>query len=264
MSLSYEERKVDILATLDRTERVQVQSLADQLQVSTETIRRDLDRLEKEGKLKKVYGGAIKARMEAWEAPFVQRTNMLAAEKRAIGRYASSLIGQGETIMVDNGTTTIELIRHLQDRPDVTMITHSIPVMLLALELFRGKIIFAGGEIDGRSQTASGTLTEQMLQQFTVHKAFISVGGVSLVEGTTDYELNEASLSQRMMERAEEAIVLADHTKFGKTTFARIAPLEEVSRIITDEGCSPEWIRQISELGVQVIVAAENGRSGQG
>ena len=257
MSLSFEERKNTILHKLANDGKVYVQQLTETLHVSTETIRRDLDRLEKEGKLKKVYGGAVKTRMDVWEPPFMQRSQIHAGEKRDIARFAASLVQYGETIMIDNGTTTIELVRCLQERSDITIITHSVPVLLLAMEIFKGKVIFVGGQLNATQQCVEGPLADMMLQQIKVHKAFISAGGISLHDGITDYDLNEASISRIMIDRSEEAIVLADHSKFGKITFAQICSLKEVSMIITDQGCPTEWIQSLMELEVEMRIAVE-------
>ncbi len=110
MSLTYEDRRMTILNHLEMEGKVQVHHLSEMLNVSTETVRRDLDRLEKEGKLRKVYGGAVKMRMELVEPPFLKRTQMMKSEKTAIGKLAASLVQDGETIMLDNGTTTIEIL----------------------------------------------------------------------------------------------------------------------------------------------------------
>lgn len=255
MSLSYEDRRKTILNELSRHEKVEVQTLADELGVSSETIRRDLDRLEKEGKLRKVYGGAVKNRLDTWELPFFQRTEINPKEKEAIGKAAASLVKQGETVLIDNGTTTIEVVRFLQDRSDVTIVTHSVPTMVRAMEIFKGRVIFIGGEVNAL-QSATGPLAELMLKQIKVHKAFISVGGISPYESCiTEYDLNEANISRLMIERADEAIVLADHSKFSRETFARIAPLQDISMVITDEKCPEEWVQLIKEKGVQVLIA---------
>ncbi|MEX2415058.1 MAG: DeoR/GlpR family DNA-binding transcription regulator [Paenibacillaceae bacterium] len=255
MSLSFEDRKNKILLELAKEEKVNVHLLAEELNVSTETIRRDLDRLEKDGKLKKVYGGAVKARLDTWELPFIQRAQINAAEKRAIAALAASLVNYGETIMIDNGTTTLELLRCLRERDDITIVTHSVPTLLLAMEIFKGRIIFVGGQLNVLQQSFAGPLTEMMLQQIKVNKAFISVGGISLNDGITDYDLNEASISRRMIGRSEEAIVLADYSKFGKTTFAKISSIKEVSMIITDCGCPSEWIQNLTEQEIEILVA---------
>ena len=130
-----------------RSYYVQVHDLAGIFNVSTETIRRDLDRLEREGKLRKVYGGAVQTRSEWIEPTFMKRSQMNHAEKQSIGKLAASLVREGETILLDNGTTTLEIMRELKHRADVTVITNSVPVLTCALEEFQGRIIFAGGEV---------------------------------------------------------------------------------------------------------------------
>lgn len=254
MSVTYEDRREKILHQLELEGKVKVHILAEQLEVSAETIRRDLDRLEKEGKLRKVYGGAVKSRAEHIEPSFTSRSQTWTEEKAAIGQLAASLVKDGETILLDNGTTTIEVMRYLKDRSHITVITHSLPVLNLAMEIFQGKIIYIGGDMDRTKQATTGPLTEMLLEQFKVNKAFISVGGISLTDGITDYDLDEAYISRKMLERAEEGIVLADHSKLGVTTFAKLAKLEDISMVITDRGCSQEWVDNLSARGIEVLI----------
>ncbi|MRH41135.1 DeoR family transcriptional regulator [Aquibacillus halophilus] len=257
MSLSYEDRKKKILEKLYREDSVKALVMAKELNVSTETIRRDLERLEQEGKLKKVYGGAVSAKSDSFEPPFEMKTHLNAVEKAAIGKYAASLINDGDTIMIGNGTTTIEIIRHLNQYENIKLVTHSTPTVLLAMEMFKGRIIFIGGEVNIEQKSATGPLAELVLSQLNVNKVFISAGGVSLVDGVTDYDLAEAYISRKMMERADEVFLLVDHTKFGKTMFANICPLHEVYTIITDSGCSEEWRQYISEKDIHLHIADE-------
>lgn len=254
MSVTYEDRRGKILNQLELEGKVRVHALAEQLEVSAETIRRDLDRLEKEGQLRKVYGGAVKSRSGHIEPSFTSRSQTCAEEKAAIGKLAASLVKEGETLLLDNGTTTIEVMRYLKDRSDVTVITHSLPVLNLAMEIFQGKIIYIGGDMDRTKQAATGPLTEMLLEQFKVNKAFISVGGISLTDGITDYNLDEAYISRKMLERSEEGIVLADHTKLGVTTFSKLAKLEDISMVITDPGCSQEWVDNLSARSIEVLI----------
>lgn len=256
MSLTYEERRHTILSQLDLEGKVQVHFLAERFAVTTETIRRDLDRLEKEGRLRKVYGGAVRIRSGNNEPTFMKRSQMNLLDKQAIGRLAASLIQDGETVILDNGTTTLEIMRQLKDRAHVTVITNSVPVMNCALEQFQGKIIFAGGEVNAAYQAAVGITAHELLDQFKVNKAFISAGGLSLSEGITDYHLEEALISRKMMERAEESILVADHSKFGVTTFAQIAPMEHISMVLTDSGCSREWKDAFARMDIELLTGS--------
>jgi len=257
MSLSFEKRKKKILEQLGREGKVEVIALAEQFQVSTETIRRDLERLDGEGRLKKVYGGAVKTRADSLELPYEEKIQLNVQEKTAIGKYAARMVNHGDTIMLGNGTTPIEMIRHLGDHRDVTIVTHSTPALLLALEIFPGRIIFVGGEMNRRQKSSEGPLAALTLNQLRVNKAFISVGGISLADGVTDFELSEASISRKMMERADETIILADSSKFGKTTFANVCSLDEVYTIVTDHYCDEEWRRHLANQDIVLLVAEE-------
>lgn len=255
MSLTYEERRTTILDRLEQEGKVQVVQLAEQLNVSTETVRRDLDRLEKEERLRKVYGGAVKVRSDTFEPPFQKRTEIRKHEKSAIGKLAASLVKDGETVMLDHGTTTVEVMRHLMDRSGITVITHSVSALMMAMEGFKGKFIFVGGEVDVDKQSSAGIMTESILDQFKVNKAFISVSGISMMDGLTDCDLTETYMSKKMIKQAEEVIVLTDHTKFGITTFAKVGKLDDVSMIITDQGCTKEWINYLTDKGIELLIA---------
>ncbi|MFJ7726754.1 DeoR/GlpR family DNA-binding transcription regulator [Neobacillus sp. NPDC097160] len=257
MSLSFEERKTTIIESLDKEEKVQVRVLANILQVSDETIRRDLDRLEKEGFLKKVYGGAVKTKIHSWELPFDEKTMINKKEKQAICKAAAFLVEEGDIIMIGNGTTPLDILPYLADKNDITLITHSVPVMLGAMDVFKGRVIFIGGEIERNQKYTSGPLSERMLEMLQANKAFICAGGISTENGITDYDISGSSISRKMMERAEEVIVLADHTKFGKTTFANMCSLTDASKIITDESCPTEWRHLLAEKGIELLIADE-------
>ncbi|MFC4799109.1 DeoR/GlpR family DNA-binding transcription regulator [Neobacillus sp. GCM10023253] len=257
MSLSYEERKTTIMESLEKEEKVQVRVLANLLHVSDETIRRDLDRLEKEGYLKKVYGGAVKNKIHSWELPFDEKTTINQKEKQDICKAAADLVEDGDVIMIGNGTTPLDMIPFLADKQDITLITHSVPVMLAAMDSFKGRVIFIGGEIERNQKYMSGPLSERMLEMLRADKAFVCAGGISIANGITDYDISGSSISRKMMDRSEEVIVLADHSKFGKTTFAYMCSITDASKIITDQSCPDEWKKIVAACGVELIVADE-------
>lgn len=254
MSLAFEERKRIILEKLITDEKIYVPELAETLNVSSETIRRDLDRLEKDGKLKKVYGGAILANTDTLEPPFEQKQVINQEEKQSIAKAAASLIEDGDIIMIGNGTTPMEMVYYLNHKKNITLITHSAPVLKLAIEAFKGKTIFIGGEVDMNQQSTHGPLAELTLKHIKANKAFISAGGLSIHDGITDYDLNEAYMSRLLMERSDELIVMVDHTKLGETTFAHICALNEVSTVISDWKCSKEWEKKLKEYNISLLL----------
>ncbi|BAQ10230.1 transcriptional regulator, deor family protein [Bacillus sp. OxB-1] len=254
MSLTFEDRKKVIIETLERDEKVQVRELANELEVSGETIRRDLDRLEKEGVLKKVYGGAVKEKSSR-ELPFDLKTDIMTNEKQAICKAAADLVEDGDSIIIGHGTTPVGIVRYLANKKNVTVITPSIPVLLSTMEYFEGKVIFIGGEYEANQKFTSGPLSASVLGQLKANKSFVAAGGLSINDGMSDYDLQGAGSSRQMMSRADEAIILADHTKFGKTTFAHICSLTDISMIITDEHCSEEWQNVLRDNEIELIIA---------
>lgn len=262
MSVSSEQRKEFILQILDREGKVNVLPLAHRFMVSSETIRRDLDVLEREGQLRRVYGGAVRhSGYSPSEPPYALRKSQNAEEKRAIGRAAADWIEDGSTIVIDVGTTAMELAMAIQDKQQLKVITNSVAVAAVLSDSlnqgrFRGKVTLLGGELNPEQQSISGPLCERMMEQFRVDLAFMSVGGVSLVDGITDYDANEASMSQLFARCAQRVVVLADHSKLGVTTFARIMSFDGVEAIICDVECPDEWKDAVDQSGVQWIAAA--------
>ncbi|MFX3661164.1 MAG: DeoR/GlpR family DNA-binding transcription regulator [Ectobacillus sp.] len=241
-----EERKNEILNELERVGKVKVVDLAKKFNVSEETIRRDLTILEEGGLLKKVYGGAIKTTFQSGEPPFTQRTTVNQEEKMKIGKKAAELISDGDVIVIDVGTTTVEFAHFIQNKKNITILTNSIPVSAVLMESlnqqkFTGEILLLGGQVDPKQQSISGCLTEQMLGQFNIDKAFISAGGVSIQNGVSNYHLNESLVSRTMVDVSKQIILLADHSKFGVDTFCKVCPLERVDVIVCDQPLPEAW-----------------------
>jgi len=264
MSVLAEERKQVILEELNNFGKVKVLPLAERFQVSSETIRRDLDALEQLGKLKRVYGGAVKQLYEAGEPPYQQRQDINLAAKRAIGKQAAQLLQDGDTVIIDVGTTMLEFARAIKGRKNLTVLTNSLPVAALLSEslyqhVFTGKVIILGGEINTEQQSISGPLCEKMLETFHIDKAFISIGGISLTTGISDYDVNESMVSKMMAKVSKSVIVLADQSKIGVHAFCKIAPLEEVDVIVSDQQRPASWVNELEAKGVTWMTANAEG-----
>jgi DeoR/GlpR family transcriptional regulator of sugar metabolism len=241
-----EERKNEILHELNRIGKVKVIDLAKQFNVSEETIRRDLTIMEESGLLKKVYGGAIKTTFQSGEPPFTQRTIVHRDEKAKIGKKAAELVSDGDVIIIDVGTTTVEFAHFIENRKNITILTNSIPVSAVLAESlnqqkFTGEILLLGGHIDPKQQSISGSLTEKMLNQFNIDKAFISAGGVSTKNGVSNYHLHESLVSRTMVDVSKQIILLADYSKFGVDTFCKVCSLEKVDILVCDHPHPNEW-----------------------
>lgn len=247
MSILSEERKRVIMEQLKLEGQVKVPELSFRLTVSEETVRRDLMLLERNGLIKRVYGGAVLKKPTNYEPPYLQRQKVKAAEKERIGRSAANLIESGDTIVIDVGTTTLELAKAIVGRERLTILTNSLAVAYhlmesLNSERFTGKIIVIGGELNPLQQSMSGTLCESVMSQFKVDKAFISNGGISLKRGISDFDLDETSMSRRMVEAASQCIVLADDSKLDKEALVEIIPLRKVDVIVSNVAPPKEWV----------------------
>ncbi len=246
MSVLAEERKKIILDELKLAGKVMVVDLARRFNVSAETIRRDLDILQEEGLLKRVYGGAVRKETLSVEPPFYKRTTICLNEKRRIAQRAAQLVEDGDVLAIDAGTTMLEFARALRNKQDITVITPSLPVTAVISEAINrkelsGEIFLLGGKLNPQQQTMSGSLTEKNLRNFCIDKAFISVGGVSLSDGITDFDLSEALVSRAMIEAASEILVLADHTKMDARAKCRIDGLDAVDVIVSDKPMPDAW-----------------------
>ncbi|NEW06972.1 DeoR/GlpR transcriptional regulator [Paenibacillus sp. SYP-B3998] len=255
MSLLAQERKDLIMQTLMREGKVKVLPMAEELGVSSETIRRDLDVLEMEGRLQRVYGGAIRSGHENGEPPFQQRRELYADAKKKIGARAAQLIQDGDTIILDVGTTMMELAKSIQGKRNLTILTNSLPIGTYLSEAlnsntFSGKVFLLGGQLNPEQQSLTGPLCEQMMKQFFVNKAFLSIGGIALSSGVTDYDLNETHISKEFAKSANEVIILADQSKIGVQAFAQIMPLEQIDMVISDQNYPKDWKHVLDEQGI--------------
>ncbi|MFC0274569.1 DeoR/GlpR family DNA-binding transcription regulator [Metabacillus herbersteinensis] len=246
MSLLAEERKRVIIELIDQNGKVRVNDLAKDFDVSTETIRRYLEELESERKLKKVYGGAVRLEDETEEPAMFEREIVRIDEKRRIANKACTFIKDQDVIFIDEGSTTLQMVQLLCNYNRLTVITNSFPVAskLLAYankETFNGDVIFIGGNVGHRHYRTSGSLAERMAEEFFVDKAFISVDGILPEEGITCFDLEKSQLSKILIKNATEVFVLADHFKLGVKANFKMASLSNINKVLTDVNFPEEW-----------------------
>lgn len=229
--------------------------LAQILGVSDETVRRDLEHLEREGKLRRVRGGAVLASSTGVEPSQESRKATSLAEKASIGVAAAGLVDDGDTLFLDLGTTALEVARNLRGMRNITVITNSWPI---ALELVSDpgiRVIALGGVLRPGELATSGPLALEGARRFHVDKAFIGVGGLNPREGLTDYHLEEAEVRKVMIANARVVIAVADHTKFGVVALASVVDLQRVDKVVTDAGIPKDYAEAIEREGVGLIVA---------
>lgn len=249
-----EERQMQILSHLYEHKRASVSELCERFGVSPATIRRDLKELEDAGLLKRTHGGAISLEHVGFEPTFQEKEDQYREEKRRIAVRAASMINEGETVLLDAGTTTWALARELTRFQRLTVVTNSVFVLRELAGLSSIELLCVGGMVRSTTQSMVGPVAERMLETIRVDKAFIGTNGVDPEAGLTTPHLLEAQVKQAMIRSAKQVVVLSDSDKAGKVTFAQFAPIEAVDVWITDPGVPKNLVERIREKGVRVIV----------
>jgi DeoR family fructose operon transcriptional repressor len=250
-----EERQQHILDRARAAGRVDVNALAEALDVTPETVRRDLTILERHGVLRRVHGGAIPVERLGFEPDVEIRAERYVAEKERIAKAARPhLPGEG-TVLIDAGTTTMRLAEQLPHDHELTIVTNSLAIATLVARRPNLSLYLLGGRVRGRTLAAVGGWVTDALQDVFVDVAFIGTNGLSAERGLTTPDQSEAAAKRAMIKSARRAVVLTDHTKIGVDHFSRFADLSEIAAIITDDGLDPETAAEIEALGPEVVLA---------
>lgn len=250
-----EERLSKIVELLAGDRRVAVSELSRLLDVSESTIRRDLSLLEKQGLIKRTHGGAVPATSTAFEPSFIQKEIEFIEEKQSIGRKAAQMIEEGETVILDSGTTTLQIARYCATKRNLTVVTNSIHIALELSGAQEIEVVVVGGSLRKNTYALVGPVAEDGLRGLYADKVFLGVNGISPDRGLSTPNIVEARVKRAMLGAAREAIIVADHSKVGREAFASIAPIDRIQALVTDRGISDSDRRIIEEKGVRVIVA---------
>jgi DeoR family transcriptional regulator of aga operon len=242
------ERRSQISAMVRERGSVQVAALADRFRVSMQTIRKDLHYLTELGVTTRAYGGAIAADAVSpvTEPPVAAKLALHFAQKERIGRYAASLIKPGDSVVLDSGTTTLQIARHLPDLEGITVVTNDFGVLAALTQKNLIKIVLIGGELRRKNMAFYGAQTVSALNDLLVDKLFLAVDGFDLERGITTHHEAEAMLNRKMAEVAREVIVVTDSSKFGRVCLHRIIGLNEITGLITDVG-APDYIAKAKD-----------------
>jgi len=254
MQLSIE-RQSQIERFIRERSRATVGELSQHFKVSEPTIRRDLDKLVNTGKVLRAHGGAIALEKAAPEPPVIQRMQESTEEKTRIGRAAAQLVKDGETIFLGSGTTTLEVARHLADKKNLTVITNALTIANQLASNENINLIVTGGMVRHSENSLVGHLVEQTLKELRADKVIISIRSISTEEGLTSDNFSETMTDRAIMQCARKVILVADHTKFDKTSPVVVAPVTAVQTIVTDHKVSAETVSELRNLGVEVIQA---------
>lgn len=247
-------RQSEILDTARTQGTIRIGQLADDMHVSLETIRRDIRPLVDDGKLVKLHG-AVSLAPAAVEAPFERRMRELATEKRLIARHLANKINDGDSVMMDTGTTTSILARELLTKSGLTIVTNSSDVARTLATVNGNRVYMAGGELHGDNGAAFGPSAIEFIGNFTVRFAIISIAAISAEHGLMDYQLAEAEFARMVLTRGHQSIVISDHTKYARTALVKVCDLGDFDTLITDKSPPENILRSLEVASTRCEIA---------
>ncbi len=255
-TLETQARRERILALLRQNGQVRVAELAKTLGVSQVTVRADLEALEREGRLRRLRGGAVLWEARRFELPLEVTRTLHAREKEAIGKRAAALVRDGDVVILDVGSTTTEMAKALSPSlKDVVVITSALNIALL-LEGHPGiSVIVTGGRLRPLQHSLVNPFGTLLLEELNADKAFLGCNGVHPERGFTNTNLEEAEVKKAMVRAAQEVYFLADHSKLLQVATAKIAPLSAAKALITDRRAGKEALEALEKAGLTVEVA---------
>jgi DeoR/GlpR family transcriptional regulator of sugar metabolism len=251
--MKLKDRHVRTLEVLSEHSEVSVVELSRITGVSEMTVRRDLDELEHEGLLRRVHGGATRVVSRSYEPAYALRAARNVEAKERIGRRAASLVSEGETLVIDVGSTALALAEALGEIP-VTIVTPSLRVANLLADRPTVRLILSGGEVRPGEQSLVGSLAEQAFEDLRCDSAFLGVGGIDLRAGVTEYNLEDAQIKRVTLNTCRRCVVLADASKLGAVAFARVCPLDRIHVLVTDE-TAEDVLQPFRDRGIEVLIA---------
>jgi len=248
-----EERTARILRLVHEKRKVTVLELVKRFGVTGATVRADLRELERAGLLTRTHGGAIEKTKTGFEPRFADRQVQNLAAKQRIARRALNLIDDGDTILLDTGTTTLELARLLEAKHRLTVVTNDLLIALALEEMSSVQTILMGGMVRPGFHCSVGSRGHDVLAGLTVDKAFLGANGLTREKGATTPDIQQAQTKKAMMASAGKVILLCDHTKLGRVFLARFATVEQVDILVLDRG--DEYAKPFAAAGVEVLTA---------
>ena len=247
------ERRHLIAKVVAENGSIKNEEIIERFGVSIETVRRDLDYLEKQGVIERVYGGAVRKNYHQTEPAYALRESKNSAEKRAIARACEELIGTNDTVFFDLGTTVLALANVLDANKKITAFTNALRTALVLTDKC-ASVIVSGGKVRPTELAVSGALALENMAEFNVDKAIIGAAGVN-EDGISDFFEDEARIRRAVIDNAREVIVLCDSSKFNQRAMCKVCALDKITTLITDANAPERMIKAIKKAGVNVIIA---------
>jgi DeoR/GlpR family transcriptional regulator of sugar metabolism len=251
------ERQNAIMDILNKERAVSINKLSDRFSISTASIRRDLEKMEQRGLVKRTYGGAILVEGLNVEIPLAVREIEQKEAKYKIAREAARFLEDQDTIFMDASTTTKEMTNFMDGISNLTVVTNGIRAMTDMALLENVTVYGISGKLRKRSLSMVGNQAETCVTDYWASKLFFSCTGLWMSHGAMDYSDAEAELRKKMMTACQKTILLCDHTKFDRPAFYKICPFSRIDILITDQKLSPQWESVLAQNGVELIYAPD-------
>jgi DeoR family transcriptional regulator, aga operon transcriptional repressor len=250
-----EQRRRSLLDLVDQHGQVTVADMVKRFSISAVTVRADLDSLASHGALVRSHGGAVRRLEATQDYPLRTKESLHRDEKIRIGRAAAALIQEGETIILDSGTTTAEIARHLKKLrlQSLTVITNALNIATELADSPGISLIMIGGLLRPVSYSFVGPQAEAMMNEIHADRLFLAVDGFDLENGPSTPDVLEAQLNNIMIRSAKEVNVVADFSKLGRRSVSKLGPFERIRRLITDKHATAEFTAALRKKGVEVI-----------
>lgn len=247
-----QKRRAEIAKLLEEQQAVTNKELMDNFGISIETVRRDLNYLEAQGVLTKVYGGAVKKEVVRVEPLYTRREQENNNEKQLIAKKAEELIGINDIVFFDLGTTVETVAKNLDKNKNIRAFTNALRTAV-ALSEVCSEVIITGGKVRAGELSLSGTLAHTNISKFNIDKAIIGAAGIT-ADGISDFVPDEAGFRSEIIKNADKVIVLADFAKFGIKAMCKVCSLSQIDILITDDKAPKDILKKIEKKGVQVII----------
>jgi len=247
------ERRREIISRLTADGKVIVSELARDFDVTEETIRRDLEKLDRDGIAAKTYGGAVSKNNSALDLPYNVREGVNVAEKQDISEKILSLIHDGERIMLDSSSTALYIVKKIKSKKNLTIITNSVKILIELADKSDWTVLSTGGVLKKGGLSLTGSSAEKMIKSYHVDTAICSCKGLDIDLGVTDSNENDSLIKQAMLASAERKILALDGEKFDRKSFVTVCTTNDIDIIVTDSKPSEKWLSYCSEKEINLV-----------
>jgi DeoR/GlpR family transcriptional regulator of sugar metabolism len=247
------ERRREILTRLMADGKVIVAELARDFGVTEETIRRDLERMDKEGLVSKTYGGAVPKQNSGLDLPYNVREGVNVTEKKEIAEKIAELVHDRERVMLDSSSTSLYVVKQLKNKKNLTIITNSVKILVEVADMADWTVLSTGGLLKKDALSLTGSSAEKMINSYHVDTAICSCKGLDMELGVTDSNEGDSLIKQAIFAAAEKRILALDSEKFDKKSFVKVCGLNQIDVVVTDAEPSPQWISFCNEKQIDLV-----------